>query len=289
MRTDEESDHLGNEVDVEALGDSGDKQSTSESKGKLVMRPAVGDNNGIRHTSLKSTGSKRAREADDEQGEASILPSYKKKKVIGIATAPTAVKLKYSMEHYELYDPTAKNVGVHWETAHKHLRNYDSYTLFMIPTCQTAGSVPDRGVRLDDLNVALVGAEYGRKKLLNAWRAEFDKEGMVRSSRVPMGHAAKVFRREGDRDLDRYVLNKDEEGWYYQWYEGLQLLCGKEGLDAGLYKHRPSFEDKHPEGTGFKRGYKAVVQLPPGHRDDPTFKGFPEYVMLPVKKEGETL
>ena len=299
VRGDEWSDHIGHEEDE----DGRDKEPSSTLKRKLVMSPVVvvvvvGNNEIELLTSLKSTSSQRASEADDEGVKASHCPSKKKRKVkgvgkavTGVARPPTAGYLKYNMEHYKLYDPTAKNVGGHREDSFNKFGDFDSYTLFMIPTCRTASSVPDKGIRLDDLTVALVGTEgYSNEKLVSAWRAEFDEKGMVRASRVPLGHAAKVFCKEGDVDLDGHILSKGEEGWYYQWYKGLQLLCGQEGLKAGRYLQRPARERRRVKGLGFKRGCKAVVQLEPGHRDDGTFKDLhlPDYAMLPVGDVGET-
>ena len=282
VRGDEGCDHVSDEED---------KKPTSTSKRQLVMPPIffVGNDEIELLTLLKSTSSPRACEADNEAAEASHCPSDKKRKVTGVARPPLAGFLKYNTKHYKLYDPTAKNVGVQWEHAHANFKDYDSYTLFMIPTCRTASSVPDKGVRLDDRTVALIATKgYTKEKLNSSWRADFDVHGMVRATRVPLGHAAKVFCREGDVDLDGHALTKDEEGYYYQWYSGLQLLCGHEGLNAGRYLQRPSGERIRVEGLGFKRGYKAVVQLPPGHRDDGTFRGLPDYAMLPVEKAGET-
>ena len=88
---------------------------------------------------------------------------------------------------------------------------------------------------------------------------------MVRGLRVPLGNAAKQYKRAGDQDLDGNVLKKEDEGWYYMWYRGLHLLCGKEGLDAKIYLKRPAFETIRCAGLGWKKGYRAVIQRPAGY------------------------
>ena len=50
-------------------------------------------------------------------------------------------------------------------------------------------------------------AEHSEKKDLNKnWRSEFDQDGMVRSMRVPLGHASKTFRKKGSIDVHGHVL-----------------------------------------------------------------------------------
>ena len=95
---------------------------------------------------------------------------------------------------------------------------------------------------------------------------------MTRGLRVPLGHAAKVFKNVGDKDLEGNVLGVGEEGYYYLWHKGLHLLCGKEGLDGGVYTKRPAFEEPICEGLGWKKSTRALVQLPAGHRNDGTMK-----------------
>ena len=241
-----------------------------------------GENNETGPTSPKSTANKKVTEADNEQAQASLPPPDKKEKVKRDARAPTSGELWFSTGHYKLYDPGEKNVGFHREKPHREFDNYDTYTLIMNPNYKDASEVPNRGVRLDDLTIALVSGKFTSKELHSAWKAEFGANGMVRTARVPLGHAAKVFKTEGDVDVDGYVLKKEDEGWYYLWHKGLHLLCGEEGLKANIYMVRPSREKPRGDGSlGFKRGFKAVVQLAPGHRDDPTFKGLmPEFAML---------
>lgn len=93
------------------------------------------------------------------------------------------------------------------------------------------------------------------------WPAEFDVRGMIRATRVPMGAAAKVWVDVGAIDVNGDVLALGEEGYYYEWWRGLHCLCGGEGLNAGIYKIRPSFEKFLCHGFTWKKGFKAVLQL----------------------------
>lgn len=57
---------------------------------------------------------------------------------------------------------------------------------------------------------------------------------MVRGLRVPLGHAAKAYKKAGDVDIDGNVLEAEDEGWYYLWHRGLHMLGGQESLNAGI-------------------------------------------------------
>lgn len=126
-------------------------------------------------------------------------------------------------------------------------------------------------MRVDDfLAGKLLMSHYGAKILHEAWPAEFDHNGMIRATRIPLGHAAKLWRSVGERDVDGKVIEWGQEGWYYDWWSGLHCLMGKEGYDKGLYLVRPSWEKFLCEGMAFKVGYKAVVQFAAGDENDPT-------------------
>lgn len=57
--------------------------------------------------------------------------------------------------------------------------------------------------------------------------------GMMRATRVPLGHACMVFVKAGEKDISGKVVT--EEGYYYQTWKGLYCLTGKKGLNAGHY------------------------------------------------------
>ena len=214
----------------------------------------------------------------------------KKRQVTGTAKPPSETVLQYHTAKYPLYDPRTKKVGQHNYAAHTSFKQYDDHTLYVIPTID-AKIVPTRGVRLDDHTVALVIEKSTKSALSKNWRAEFDHVGMTRGLRVPLGHAAKVYKNVGDMDLEGNVLEEGEEGWYYLWHKGLHLLCGKEGLDGGIYKKRPSFEVPVCDGLGWKKSARAIVQYPAGHHMDGTMKDVEGYeaVMRAAGKWGGLL
>lgn len=146
---------------------------------------------------------------------------------------------------------------------------FDEYLLYSDPTTTTEDmhdKIPKRGVRLDDLAMALVLKNVTSPKELNQWwPAEFDTKGMPRATRIPLGHAAKMWVSAGDVDIDGNVATAKDEGWYYKWWKGLQVLMGKEGYDAWLYKIRPSWEKDKCGQFGFKLTHKAIFQHESGY------------------------
>ncbi|KAI4185384.1 MAG: hypothetical protein LQ346_005915 [Caloplaca aetnensis] len=149
---------------------------------------------------------------------------------------------------------------------------YDHYLLFtdITLTKHQIDTIPKTGVRLDDRTAALVLENVSNAATLNeSWPAEFDTRGMPRATRVPLGHAAKMWVTAGDVDVDGNVATEDDQGWYYKWWKGLQVLMGQEGNDAGLYLIRPSHEFDQCAGMGFKLSHRAVVQeAPPAEEED---------------------
>ena len=123
-------------------------------------------------------------------------------------------------------------------------------------------------MRLDDYAVSIIAKEMGVKERSTNFPAEFDKAGMTRATRVPLGIAAKTYQDVGAVDLDRNMVEKGQEGWYYLWYRGLQLLCGKEGSDQQIYFIRPSFEKLRVPLFGFKISHRAYIQKAPGEGDE---------------------
>jgi len=57
------------------------------------------------------------------------------------------------------------------------------------------------------------------------------------------------------------VVPPGEEGYYYQWWCGLHILCGQEGLAAGMYLNSPVIRTFLGRGLRFEKGHKAMVQL----------------------------
>ena len=170
-----------------------------------------------------------------------------------------------------MYDHKTGYVGPSVSQAFRTFAQYDKYTLYIDPVVERVENIPASGVRLDDMTAAFVLARCTKKTLHANWPAEFDQNGMIRATRVPLGHAAKFWQGEGAVDVDGNVVQKGEEGYYYKWWRGLHCLCGKEGSDRDLYLIRPSHEKFKCEGIGFKVSSRAAIQLPSGDPADPTF------------------
>ena len=211
--------------------------------------------------------------------------SGKKREVTGTAHIPTNAMLRFSMGHYELYDPATNDIATPFTGAHTSFENYDGYRLFMVPSALDVKIIPTGGIRLDDMHIAIVleSGEFSNKQLTGNWQGEFDKKGMTRATRVPLGHAAKAWKDIGDKDIDGNVLKAGEQGWYYLWHRGLQMLGGQESIDAKMHLQRPSHERDRCTGITWKKGFRAAIQLAPGNPNDATFTtmDLPEFGLLP--------
>ena len=84
----------------------------------------------------------------------------------------------------------------------------------MIADIQQAAAISRSGIRLDYMHVGIVieSRLFSRKQWNEMWRGEFDGNGMTRGLRSPMGHAAKAWKKAGDKDIDGNVLTKKEKG-----------------------------------------------------------------------------
>ena len=121
--------------------------------------------------------------------------------------------------------------------------------------------MPKEGVRLDDLTVSRVIGKFTKKELHRYWPVDFDRDGMIRVKRVPLGDAAKVWVNAGEEDIDGNIVGLHDQGFYYKWYAGIHQLCGKEGLDNGKFTFRLSSEAFKTQGFTFKMGHSAVHQV----------------------------
>jgi len=189
-------------------------------------------------------------------------------RIIKSPRVPTPGLKIYTTEHYHFYDPQLNNVGRPVKGRFVSFKQYDGYTLYMNARLRDVDTIPTSGVRLDDLTISKVLSVFSRKKLSQAWPAEFDTKGMVRATRVPLGCAAKRWVDVGESDADENVVGAGQEGYYYQWWRGLHCLMGKEGYDAGQYMIRPSHETGKTQGLSFKISHKAVVQRPSEDSND---------------------
>ena len=177
---------------------------------------------------------------------------------------PTPTLLRYSTSHYTLYDPTIhKNRCTAFERFSSY-DQYDGYLLYSNPNLHDIKQIPRGGVRLDDMAIAAVLMKCNVKKLRFGWPGDFDHKGLPRATRVSLGLAAKFWKKEGDVDMNGHVLTKAEEGYYDKWWRNVHCLCGKEGLDPGMYLIRPSEQTLGPKSFGFKVSSRAVIQREEG-------------------------
>ena len=212
-----------------------------------------------------------SKDTSDNGSRAVAVPPSKRRQGIGQPRFPPPHLRLYVTSHYAPFDPEKWNVGPRVCEAFRSFAQFDKYTLFMNPAIERAEGIPTSGVRLDDMTAAFVLTRCTRETLHANWPAEFDQHGMVRATRMPLGHAAKFWKEEGDVDLDGNVIPKGGAGYYYKWWRGLHCLCGKEGTDRNLYLIRPAFETFRCPGFGFKVSSRAKIQLPSGDPADPTF------------------
>lgn len=189
-------------------------------------------------------------------------PVKKCKTVTGVARRPTPGLRKFDTQHYARYDSHSINLEA-VEGAFVSFGKYDRYHLYINPSLQDISEVPTVGVRLDDFTISKVIVAATAKRLNQFWPADFDKMGMIRATRMPLGVAAKVFVNVGDVDLTGEEIFARDEGWYYLWWRGIHLLCGMEGLNADMYKIRPSYEAFATDGLVWLKKYRAVLQTAP--------------------------
>lgn len=204
--------------------------------------------------------------------------SPKKQSEVKQARKPTTAQRVYNDDHYDLYDsdhaiydPSIPTPGRAVRSSFRHFRQYDEYELYINPDLKETelDKVPHFGVRVDDLTASKLLPHFDRKTLIKRWPADFDRRGMIRNTRVPLGRAAKRWVKSGEKDVDGERVAK--EGWYYLSWGGIHTLMGKEGLDADRYYMRPSFESFKCPGLGFKISDWAEIQLAPEDPADPTF------------------
>ena len=158
-----------------------------------------------------------------DKSPALSTPSKKKRTVTGSARKPSPAILKFTMDYYDRYDPTIKVAGHNVKGVYVLFIQYSRYKLFMIPSVTIAKNIPKAGVRLDNMHIAIVieSGEFSKKALTTNWQAEFDKNGITRASRVPLGHAVKEWKAVGEVDIYGQVVANGEEGWYYLWHREL--------------------------------------------------------------------
>ena len=75
-----------------------------------------------------------------------------------------------------------------------------------------------------------------------------------------MGHPARIYVEETNKDVNGREAGFGHHGWYYKWWRGIHLLCGEEGFDED-FQIRPSHEDLKPMNWAWKRESYCVKQL----------------------------
>ena len=180
------------------------------------------------------------------------------KEVTHKARRPGARLLEYTNDHYTRYDPQAQSNRMAVTGPFRLFAQYDGYELYSTQTNIGPFDIPFDGIRLDDLAVSRVIEHFEPNDLHSRWPAEFDLNGMIRATRVPLGYPATMCVNVGAKDVYGQIVRPGEEGSYYKWWGGLHILCGKECIDE--YLVRPSHEDFLCAGFGFKKGYRAKVQ-----------------------------
>ncbi|KAL8865747.1 MAG: hypothetical protein Q9174_006719, partial [Haloplaca sp. 1 TL-2023] len=139
-------------------------------------------------------------------------------RIIKTPREPNEALKRYATSLYTRYDPNRNNIGPLAGKFTGTFRIYDAYTLVTDPTMDI-GNLPTSGVRIDDLLAGkLLMSNYGASVLHQAWPAEFDNKGMIRATRIPLGHAAKRWRQVGETDIEGKSILPGQEGWYYDWW-----------------------------------------------------------------------
>lgn len=194
-----------------------------------------------------------------------------KRKWINPPSRPNIRQARYNTDRYVVYDVLAKNHGPAVSKSQDCPFKFDIYDGFALVTNHRITTtecfhealnnrvIPKEGVRLDDHLCKLAALSLDPDTRDRYFPAEFDGNGMIRASRIPLGQASKTWRQAGERDLHGHILRESEEGFYWDWYAGIHPLMGREGYDQGWYLIRPSWEDKVDESTlSFKVGFPAL-------------------------------
>ncbi|KAG7007187.1 hypothetical protein G7Y79_00011g030850 [Physcia stellaris] len=218
---DSDEDHNGGDSAGAGNNDEGDKKDRDNKQAAKVQRPRL----------------TQPKPPPASQTASSSAPS-KKKIGTGSHREPTPKMCEYSSSKYTLYNlDNPQLLPNKVAEAFRSFDQYNDYLLYSSPNVKSFEEMPKQGVRVDDLTIMKL-YEWGIKSgtLNDSFPADFDKQGMVRATRVPLGNAAKVWKEKGDKDIDDREIKKS--GWYSIWNK------------AGL--------------TGTKRSSWASTQAPPG-------------------------
>lgn len=78
---------------------------------------------------------------------------------------------KFSMSHYQFYDPVTNNHGPKYNDAYISFINYDRYTLYINPFVIDVDAISILSIRLDDIYMALIleSGLFSNKQLSTNW------------------------------------------------------------------------------------------------------------------------
>ena len=181
----------------------------------------------------------------------------------GPPTLPRAKMSIYTTDRYHLLqslDPTQHEPETNEKYirgySNRHMAMYDNYKLLRGTLVNSALDVPsNKAIRVDDKCCGLLLASYRPKDLGKKWKSEFDKKGMLRAERMPLGDPLTADFSIGAIDCQGRTVQAGEEGEYYLHWRGIHPLIGERGERAGLYRVRRGCEDFIlPKGHfGFKK------------------------------------
>ena len=174
----------------------------------------------------------------------------------------TIDKLKYNINHYVAYD-LVNNDNVDESITHAFVKfeNYDHYALYMNSKVFTIEEFLKQKVRFDDFwIVVILSFELSSVKLFKYWSIEFDKNDMIRDTRVSLDYAAKMWIDDETMNVNEVRVEFEKDDYYYKWWRELHSLMSKKKLNAKLYEHRSSHEKFKCENFDFKITYRAINQ-----------------------------
>ena len=173
-------------------------------------------------------------------------------KLVTLPRMPTDTELLYDTQHYVPFDYAYRNPEPPILRTYAGHGVYDEYALSLNQGIRSGHQLPaGKPVRLDDYGCYLAARDTDVRALYQSFGSEFDRYCNIRATRVPLGNAAKKFCDVGDVDMDGKIVEFGEHGWYYLWWRGIHLLCGREGLQAGMYRVRAANFERSLPGTYF--------------------------------------
>ena len=95
----------------------------------------------------------------------------------------------------------------------------------MNPSLENLDDILREDVRVEDFLVAKLLGSMSQKRLSKFW--PYSHAGMPRATRMPLGHAAKIWVVASTRDVDGNVVEEGETSWYYMWWRGIHCLMGR--------------------------------------------------------------